>query len=103
MQATFTQTEWLGKTVVLTGTLGKYTRDEAGELLRSLGAKVVTSVSTKTDYVIAGENPGSKVHKAIELGISVLNENEFGQKLRERSDSATTVSQPDEPVQKDLF
>ena len=64
-----------GRTFVLTGTLASMTRDEARERLQSLGARVSGSVSTKTDYVIAGEEAGSKLQKAKELGIKVLDEN----------------------------
>ncbi|MFQ6093522.1 MAG: NAD-dependent DNA ligase LigA [bacterium] len=69
-----------GKTFVLTGTLKGYTRDEAGELIRSFGGKVSSSVSTKTDYVVVGENPGSKLDKAKRVGVAILTEEEF-QKL----------------------
>jgi len=64
------------KTVVLTGTLNM-SRPEAKSLLRSLGAKVTTSVSKKTDYVIVGEDAGSKADKAERLGVTMLNEEEF--------------------------
>ena len=57
-----------GKTFVLTGTLEKYTRDEAGEIIEKFGGKTSGSVSKKTDYVLAGEDAGSKLTKAIELG-----------------------------------
>ena len=63
-----------GKTVVLTGTLSKFTRDEATEILEKNGAKVAGSVSKKTALVIAGENAGSKLSKAEELGIEVKGE-----------------------------
>jgi DNA ligase (NAD+) len=63
-----------GRTLVLTGTLPVLTRDEAATLIRSAGGKVVNSVSGKTDYVVAGENPGSKLDKAEELGTEVLDE-----------------------------
>jgi DNA ligase (NAD+) len=66
-----------GKTVVLTGTLTAMTRDEAKEKLQALGAKVSGSVSKKTDYVIAGEEAGSKLEKAQELGVKVLDEAGF--------------------------
>ncbi|WP_027091775.1 NAD-dependent DNA ligase LigA [Cohnella thermotolerans] len=65
-----------GKTVVLTGTLTRFTRDEASKRLEALGAKVAGSVSKKTDLVIAGENAGSKLTKARELGIPVLEDEE---------------------------
>jgi len=63
-----------GKTVVLTGTLQQLTRGEAQERLRAVGAKAAGSVSKKTDYVVAGENAGSKLDKATELGIPVVDE-----------------------------
>jgi DNA ligase (NAD+) len=66
-----------GKRVVLTGTLTKYTRDEAKEILERMGAKVSGSVSSKTDIVIAGAAAGSKLTDAQKLGITVWDENEF--------------------------
>lgn len=63
-----------GKSFVLTGTLESLTRDEAAERLRALGAKVAGSVSKKTDYVVAGRDAGSKLDKARELGVSVIDE-----------------------------
>lgn len=66
-----------GKTVVVTGTLQNYSRGEIKAKLESLGAKVSGSVSKKTDYVIAGEEAGSKLTKAQDLGITVLSEEEF--------------------------
>jgi len=66
-----------GKTVVLTGSLQKLTRDEASKLLEQAGAKVSGSVSKKTDFVIAGESAGSKLKKAQDLGVAVLTEDEF--------------------------
>lgn len=66
-----------GKTFVLTGTLSSMTRNEAGEIIQNLGGKVSGSVSKKTDYVIVGEDPGSKYDKAIQLGVTVMNEAEF--------------------------
>jgi len=62
------------KTFVLTGTLSSLSRNEAGELIKRSGGKVVGSVSKKTDYVVAGESPGSKLARAEELGIEVLDE-----------------------------
>lgn len=66
-----------GKSFVLTGTLVSMTRDEAKARLQALGATVSGSVSKKTDYVVVGEEPGSKAEKAHELGVQVLNEKEF--------------------------
>ena len=63
-----------GKTVVLTGTLPELTRDQAAALVKDAGGKVVNSVSKKTDYVVAGESPGSKLAKAEKLGTEVLDE-----------------------------
>ncbi len=66
-----------GKTFVLTGTLKNFSREEAKEKLEQLGAKVSGSVSSKTSYVVVGEDAGSKLAKAKELGVSVLTEDEF--------------------------
>lgn len=68
---------FFGKTVVLTGTLATMGREEAKASLLALGAKVSGSVSAKTDYVIAGSEAGSKLYKANELGVQVLDEEEF--------------------------
>jgi DNA ligase (NAD+) len=63
-----------GKTVVLTGTLPELTREEAASLVKSAGGKVTSSVSKKTDYVVAGDNPGSKLAKAEKFGTEILDE-----------------------------
>ena len=60
--------------MVLTGTLPELTREEAAALVKAAGGKVVNSVSKKTDYVVAGDSPGSKLAKAEELGTEILDE-----------------------------
>lgn len=74
--------ELLGKTFVLTGTLPTLSRDEAKSLLEKAGAKVAGSVSAKTHFVVAGADAGSKLEKAQELGITVLDEDQMLQLLR---------------------
>lgn len=75
-----------GMTFVLTGTLPTYTRQEAQEIIESFGGKASSSVSKKTTYVLAGEEAGSKLDKAISLGVSVIDENEFKKMIhREQS------------------
>jgi DNA ligase (NAD+) len=66
-----------GKTFVLTGTLNTMSREQATEAIQSLGGKVTGSVSKKTDHVVAGADPGTKLAKAEALGISVLDEAAF--------------------------
>jgi DNA ligase (NAD+) len=63
-----------GKTLVLTGTLPDLTREEAGAMIKAAGGKVTNSVSKKTDYVVAGDSPGSKLAKAEDLGVEILDE-----------------------------
>ena len=70
-----------GKTIVATGSLTLYTRKEINDLIEALGGKAAGSVSKKTSYVVAGENAGSKLQKAAELGIPVLTEQEFKQMI----------------------
>ena len=67
----------MGKTVVFTGALKTMTRDEAKALVEELGGKASNSVSRKTDFVVVGENPGSKYQKALALGVKILTEEEF--------------------------
>ena len=62
---------------MVTGSLKDFSRTEIKDKLEELGAKVSSSVSKKTDYVIVGEEPGSKYNKAVELGVSILSEDEF--------------------------
>jgi DNA ligase (NAD+) len=70
-------TKLAGKTFVLTGMLAKYTRDEAKKMIEDAGGKVTGSVSKKTDYVVAGADAGSKLDKAKELGVAVIDEKEM--------------------------
>ena len=65
------------KTFVITGTLANYSREEASEIVTSMGGKVTSSVSSKTDYLICGENAGSKLAKAEKLGIKILKDHDF--------------------------
>lgn len=71
------ESEWTGKSVVFTGTLNTLGRDEAKEIIEKLGGKASSSVSSKTYLVVAGENAGSKLEKARNLGIRVISEEEF--------------------------
>ena len=71
-----------GKTLVLTGTLERYTRDEAKKLIEDAGGKVSGSVSKKTDYVVAGAEAGSKLDKAKELGVAVIDEKQMEQLVK---------------------
>jgi DNA ligase (NAD+) len=66
-----------GKTFVLTGTLAHFTRDEAKKMIEDAGGKVTGSVSKKTDYVVAGADAGSKLDKAKELGVAVIDEKQM--------------------------
>jgi DNA ligase (NAD+) len=75
------ETFFRGKTVVLTGSMQRYTRDEAGDLVERLGGKVASSVSKKTDLLIAGEKAGSKLARAEDLGVAVLDEAGFLEEL----------------------
>lgn len=79
-----TNTPFSGKTVVLTGSLESYSRDEASAIIESLGGKTSSSVSKKTDYVLYGEEAGSKLTKAMELGIKLITEDEFKEMIKEK-------------------
>lgn len=72
-----------GKTFVLTGTLQNMTRDEASAIIKSHGGKTSSSVSKKTSYVLAGENAGSKLDKALDLGVIILTEDDFLEMIKE--------------------
>jgi DNA ligase (NAD+) len=71
-----------GKSFVFTGALSRFSRDEAKDLVESLGGRASSSVSKKTDYVVAGTDPGSKYEKAKALGVTILSEEEFDELLR---------------------
>jgi DNA ligase (NAD+) len=72
------------KTFVLTGELESMSRKDAENIILSLGGKTTSAVSKKTDYVVAGENPGSKYDKAVELGLKILTEKEFKEIINEK-------------------
>ena len=72
-----TDEKFAGKTFVLTGTLETMSREQASELIEQHGGKTSSSVSKKTDYVLAGEEAGSKLKKAQDLGITIINEQQF--------------------------
>ena len=67
----------MNKSFVLTGTLDSLTREEAKDKIKVLGGKISSSLSKQTDYLILGENPGSKYEKAKKLGVKILSEKEF--------------------------
>ena len=77
-----TDNRFEGMTFVLTGTLDKYTRGEAGTIIEKFGGKVSGSVSKKTTYVLAGEDAGSKLDKANKLGVNVISENQFNEMIQ---------------------
>ena len=76
-----------GKTVVLTGSLSRYTRDECSALIERHGGSVTTGVSRRTDIVIAGDKAGTKLARAQELGVEVMSEEEMEARLRESAGS----------------
>ena len=72
-----------GRTIVVTGSLPGFSRDDAKEAILARGGKAAGSVSKKTDYVVAGDSPGSKYDKAVELGVPILDEKGFRKLLAE--------------------
>ncbi len=99
-EQTVTGDTFAGKTIVLTGKLTIFTRKQATELIESLGGRASSSVSKKTDFVVAGENAGSKLKKANELDIPVFTEQEFqafvdGRGLCEDDTSSTRSGEPE--------
>jgi DNA ligase (NAD+) len=82
-----------GLSVVITGSLEKFTRDEAAEAAAALGGKVTSSVSKKTDFVVAGDKPGSKYDKALTLGVPVLDEGAFEVLLRDGPAAAAELAE----------
>ena len=89
--------QFKGMTFVLTGTLERFTREEAAEMIEARGGKASGSVSKKTTYVVAGENAGSKLRKANDLGIPVLTEEKFAAMLDDEPVSNVAVAaKPDD-------
>jgi len=76
------ETFFTNKTVVLTGSLSEFSRKEAKTFIENLGGNVSSSVSKKTDYILLGDSPGSKYQKGLELGIKILSEDEFKEKIK---------------------
>jgi DNA ligase (NAD+) len=87
-----------GVSVVVTGTLADFSRDEAGEAIRAAGGKVTSSVSKKTSFVVAGENAGSKYDKAVELGVPILDEAAFRVLLDQGPDAVTPAADAATPA-----
>jgi DNA ligase (NAD+) len=83
-----------GITVVVTGSLDRYSRDQATEAIATRGGKVTGSVSKKTDFVVVGESPGSKYDKALALGVPVLDEAGFEVLLADGPDAARALNRP---------
>jgi DNA ligase (NAD+) len=86
-----------GVTVVITGSLERWSRDQATEAVQGLGGKVSGSVSKKTSFVVVGDNPGSKYDKALSLGVPVLDDTGFGVLLEQGSEAAVAVAAPAPP------
>lgn len=76
------ESSFAGKTFVLTGTLNHFSRNEATEIIENRGGNVSSSVSKNTDFILAGQEPGSKLEKGIALGVKIVNEDEFEQMLQ---------------------
>ena len=85
-----------GVTVVVTGSLANWSRDSATEAIQSAGGKVASSVSKKTDFVVVGENPGSKHEKALSLGVPILDESGLVTLIEQGADAARAVAQTGE-------
>ena len=78
-------TAFTGKTIVLTGSLNGFSRNEAAKVIEDMGGKVSSSVSKNTDFILAGSEAGSKLTKGIELGVKILSEDEFNNIINEES------------------
>jgi DNA ligase (NAD+) len=87
-------TSLAGKLFVFTGGLKDLTREQAGQLVEALGGRVVSSVSKKTSYLVAGEEAGSKLEQAVKLGITVLTEEEFQALVEREHNERQPVSPP---------
>ena len=83
-----------GLSIVVTGSLERFSRDGAKEALQRLGGKVTGSVSKKTDFVVVGDSPGTKLDKAVQLGRPVLDEDGFRVLLEQGPDAARAVARP---------
>jgi DNA ligase (NAD+) len=83
-----------GLSIVVTGSMEEFSRDGATEAIQSRGGKAAGSVSKKTDFVVVGDNPGSKRDKAVQLGVPVLDEDGFRVLLEQGADAARAVARP---------
>jgi len=88
----FAASAFSGKSFVLTGSLESMTREEAAEEIRARGGSVVASVSKNTDFLIAGEDAGSKLEKATELGVKIISEKEFLERLGWKPENAEVTA-----------
>jgi DNA ligase (NAD+) len=80
-EATARSDKLAGKTFVVTGTLKKFSRQQAEAAIKQAGGKASSSISKKTDFLLAGENPGSKLQKARDLGVAIIDEKQFMEML----------------------